>query len=74
MKITKKDLRITIKRVVNKKIKMKTKTINHSTHPLYHQGDKFVIIRTNSDINRMPIEARRLSDGCIYGFEEGELK
>ena len=53
---------------------MKAQKVQHSTHPLYHKGDKFVIIRTNSDIHRMPIEARRLKDGCIYGFEEGELK
>ena len=52
---------------------MKIQKVKHSTHPLYHQGDLFRVVRNNSDTNRMPIEAERLKDGCVYGFEEGEL-
>lgn len=42
--------------------------------PLFRKGDKFRIIKINDDPNLMPIEAVRLKDGEIYGFEEGELE
>jgi len=42
--------------------------------PLYMKGDKFKIIKINKDINLMPIEAMRLKNRKIYGFEEGELE
>lgn len=42
--------------------------------PLYMKGDKFKIIKINKDINLMSIEAMRLKNHKIYGFDEGELK
>lgn len=42
--------------------------------PLYQKGDVFVIIRRNNDEWLMPIEAKRLKDGNIYGFFEEEIK
>lgn len=42
--------------------------------PLFLKGDKFKIIQLNEDYNLKPIEAMRLKDKKIYGFEEGELK
>ncbi len=42
--------------------------------PLYFKGDKFKIIKINNDINLMSIEAMRLKNRKIYGFEVDELK
>jgi len=42
--------------------------------PLYRKGDKFKIIKKNKETELMPIEAMRLKDGQVYGFEEGELE
>jgi len=45
-----------------------------SFSPLYRKGDIFIIIKRNTDKNLTPIEARRLKDGNVYGFREGELE
>jgi hypothetical protein len=42
--------------------------------PLFRKGDRFKILKLNEDINLMPIEALRLKDGKIYGFEENEFE
>jgi len=42
--------------------------------PLYFKGDKFKIIKRNTEEGVAPIEAMRLKDKEIYGFEEGELE
>ncbi|MFW6172539.1 MAG: hypothetical protein ACOC5T_02235 [Elusimicrobiota bacterium] len=42
--------------------------------PLFRKGDYFKIVRTNKDPDLMPIEARRLKDGKVYGFWKGELE
>ncbi len=44
-----------------------------SSFPLYKKGDKFIIIKRNNNPNLMSIEAMRLKDRQIYGFEEGDL-
>ena len=49
------------------------KIAKESFSPLYMKGDKFKIIKLNTDYNLKPIEALRIKDGRIYGFEEGEL-
>ena len=41
--------------------------------PLYYKGDKFIIVKRNTDENLMPVEAKHLRSGRIYGFEVGEL-
>jgi hypothetical protein len=53
--------------------KMKYKA-KESFSPLYRKGDIFIIIKRNTDKNLTPIEARRLKDGNVYGFREGELE
>lgn len=54
---------------------MKTKVRTKIEYkPLFRKGDKFKIIKINDDPNLMPIEAIRLKDRQIYGFEEGELE
>ena len=45
-----------------------------SCEPLYRRGDRFIITKRNADIRLMPIEAMRLKDKQIYGFEEEELE
>ena len=42
--------------------------------PLYKEGDSFKIVQLNTNVNLVPIEAVRLKDGMIYGFEDGELE
>lgn len=42
--------------------------------PLYRKGDKFIIVKINKNPDLMPIEALRLKNKKIYGFEEDELK
>ena len=42
--------------------------------PLYKKGDKFKIIKRNKEDGLMPIEAMRIKDKEIYGFEENELE
>ena len=42
--------------------------------PLFRKGDLFRIVKINEDENLMPIEAIRLKDREVYGFEVGELK
>jgi hypothetical protein len=44
------------------------------SYPLFKKGDLFVIVKRNTDENRTPIEAQRLIDNEIYGFNEGELE
>ena len=50
------------------------KKVNHDFESLYRKGDKFKIIRLNKDEDLMPIEAMRLKNRQIYGFEENELE
>lgn len=42
--------------------------------PLYNKGDKFKIMKINEDPNLVPIEAGRIKDKAVYGFEEWELE
>lgn len=43
-------------------------------YPLFRKGDKFKIIKLNKNPDLLPIEARRLKDGEVYGFYEGDLE
>lgn len=52
---------------------MKVKSAREGFEPLYKRGDKFIIVKLNSDPNLTPIEAKHLRSGRIYGFNEGEL-
>ena len=45
-----------------------------SYYPLFEKGDEFVIVKINKDKNLMPIIAKKLKNGEIFGFYEGELK
>lgn len=42
--------------------------------PLYRKDDEFKIIRLNKEEGLIPIEARHLKSGRIYGFNEWEFK
>jgi len=42
--------------------------------PLFYKGDKFIIVKTNNDKDMMPIEAKHIRSGWIFGFNEGELE
>ena len=42
--------------------------------PLYLEGDLFKIIKINKDKRLMPLEARRIKNGKIYGFDEEEFE
>jgi hypothetical protein len=42
--------------------------------PLFYKGDKFIIIKRNTDVGLYPIIALRIKDKNIYGFEEDELE
>ena len=42
--------------------------------PLYRKNDIFVIVKRNSEDGIAPIEAMRLKDKKIYGFDEDELE
>lgn len=48
-------------------------TSNITFEPLFFKGDKFRIVKRNTDPDLMPIEAVKLSSKNIYGFNEGEL-
>jgi len=50
---------------------MKTK---EDFDPLYRKGDLFKIVKINDDPNLVKIEAMRLKDGQVYGFDESELE
>ena len=50
------------------------KKTKYSFFPLYKEGDSFKIVQLNTNVNLMPVEAMRLRDKKIYGFEDGELK
>jgi len=52
----------------------KIKIAKETMHPLYQKGDKFEIIKLNSDPDLVPIIAKRLKTGDMYGFYEGELE
>ena len=41
--------------------------------PLYRKGDEFIIVKVNKDPDLMPIEAMRLKNKAIYGFEKEEI-
>lgn len=41
--------------------------------PLFRKGDKFAIVKRNSNLQLMPIEAMRIKNKKIYGFYGGEL-
>jgi len=41
--------------------------------PLFYEGDKFKIVKINTDQDLMPIEAVKIKSGRVYGFFEGEL-
>lgn len=41
--------------------------------PLFKKGEKFKIIRMNFEDGLMPVEAKSLRTGEVYGFELGEL-
>jgi len=45
-----------------------------SFYPLYNKKDFFKVIKINTEEGRMPIEAMKLKDKKIYGFDEGELE
>lgn len=45
-----------------------------SFEPLFKEGDKFIIIKFNTDKQMLPITAMRLKDKQFYGFEDGELE
>ena len=42
--------------------------------PLFREGDKFIIVRRETDSDLTPIIAMRLKDKQVYGFNEGELQ
>lgn len=48
--------------------------VKHDLAPLYREGDSFEIVKRNEDPDLMPIEARKLRGGQVYGFEERELE
>jgi len=48
--------------------------VKESFIPLYRKGDKFKIIKRNSDKDLISIEAMRLKDKQIYGVEMEELE
>lgn len=54
--------------------KKKVKKAKIDCSPLFQRGDKFVIVNKNYDPNLMPIEAKRLKDKQVYGFDEDELE
>jgi len=53
---------------------MKMLKAKESFKPLYSKGDLFKIVKRNTDPELVAIEAMRMKDGWIYGFEEGELE
>ena len=42
-------------------------------YPLYQKGDQFKVVRINRKSHLVPIEARRLKTGKIYGFYKEEI-
>jgi hypothetical protein len=42
--------------------------------PLFRKGDRFTLVKKNNNPDLMPIEARSIKDGWIFGFEEDELE
>ena len=48
--------------------------VKETFEPLYKKGDKFKIVKRNKEEGLMPIEAKRIKDGEIYGFEIDELE
>jgi len=48
--------------------------VKETLTPLFVKGDLFIITKRNKEPNLMPIEAKRLKDGEIYGFDENELE
>ena len=55
-------------------IKMKKYIAKEDYSPLYRKGDEFSILETTNDEGRLPITAKRLRDGRIYYFNEGDLE
>ena len=50
------------------------RTAKEDCMPLFRKGDRFVIIKRNSNPQLMPLEAMKLKDHRVYGFYEGELE
>lgn len=50
------------------------KKVKYDFYPLYKEGDLFRITKLNREDDLLPIEAMRLKDKNIYGFEAGELR
>lgn len=42
--------------------------------PLYREGDMFVILEITNEKWLMPITAKRLKNGRVYGFHKDELE
>ena len=53
---------------------MKLKIAKEDFYPLYRKGDKFVIVKRNTDENLAPVEAKHLKSKEIYGFCEEEFE
>jgi hypothetical protein len=49
-------------------------TAKEDYSPLYKKGDKFRIVKINKDSNLTQIEAMRLKDKNVYGFDKNELE
>lgn len=53
---------------------MKRYKAKEDFYPLYGKGDEFIILDRTTDERLLPIAAKRIKDGEVYYFNDGELE